>query len=212
MATLTASLFRKRGSFSVPASAGGPPSAWNNNPGGFASQIIVTVSFHLHALPATGNKGTSYRVTDMRRVLCQNRGRGYFPGGSGVKNPPSNAGEESWIPGQRTRVPHAEGQLSQSQPGKPARRSKAPAQPKTETKTSTLQSTSCVHAKSLQPCPTLCNHQAPLSMGLSRQEYWSGLPCPPPGDLLGPGTEPACLLSSTLVGGLSTTSAHLLSS
>ena len=25
-------------------------------------------------------------------------------------------------------------------------------------------------------------HQAPLSMGFSRQEYWSGLPCPPPGD------------------------------
>ena len=33
-------------------------------------------------------------------------------------------------------------------------------------------------------------HQAPLSMGFSRQEYWSGLPFPPPGDLLTPGTEP----------------------
>ena len=32
--------------------------------------------------------------------------------------------------------------------------------------------------------------QAPLSMGFSRQEYWSGLPCPPPGDLLNPGIEP----------------------
>ena len=32
--------------------------------------------------------------------------------------------------------------------------------------------------------------QAPLSMGFSRQEYWSGLPCPPPGDLPSPGTEP----------------------
>ena len=32
--------------------------------------------------------------------------------------------------------------------------------------------------------------QAPLSMGFSRQEYWSGLPCPPPGDLPNPGTEP----------------------
>ena len=31
---------------------------------------------------------------------------------------------------------------------------------------------------------------APLSMGLSRQEYWSGLPCPPPGDLPNPGIEP----------------------
>ena len=46
-----------------------------------------------------------------------------------------------------------------------------------------------------QSCPTLCDpvdctHQAPLSMGFSRQEYWSGLPCPPPGDLPNPGIEP----------------------
>ena len=33
-------------------------------------------------------------------------------------------------------------------------------------------------------------HQAPLSMGFSRQEYWSGLPCPPPGDLPDPGIKP----------------------
>ena len=32
--------------------------------------------------------------------------------------------------------------------------------------------------------------QAPLSMGFSRQEYWSGLPFPPPGDLPDPETEP----------------------
>ena len=49
-------------------------------------------------------------------------------------------------------------------------------------------SISHVPAKSLQSCPTLCNPMdcslpAPLSMGFSRQEYWSGLPCPPPGDL-----------------------------
>ena len=39
-------------------------------------------------------------------------------------------------------------------------------------------------------------HQAPLSMRFPRQEYWSGLPCPPPGDLPGPGIEPTslCLL------------------
>ena len=36
-------------------------------------------------------------------------------------------------------------------------------------------------------------HQASLSMGFLRQEYWSGLPCPPPGDLLIPGTEPTSL-------------------
>ena len=32
--------------------------------------------------------------------------------------------------------------------------------------------------------------QAPLSMGFSRQEYWSGLSCPPPGDLPKPAIEP----------------------
>ena len=36
--------------------------------------------------------------------------------------------------------------------------------------------------------------QAPLSMGFSRQEYWSGLPCPPSGDLTDPGIEPAFLM------------------
>ena len=38
----------------------------------------------------------------------------------------------------------------------------------------------------------LCNvaYQAHLSMGFSRQEYWCGLPCPPPRDLLHPGLEP----------------------
>ena len=44
-------------------------------------------------------------------------------------------------------------------------------------------------------------------MGFSRQEYWSGLPCPPPGDLPDPGIEPASLTSSALAGGFSTTSA-----
>ena len=35
-----------------------------------------------------------------------------------------------------------------------------------------------------------CGTQAPLSMGFPRQEYWSGLPFPPPGDLPDPGIEP----------------------
>ena len=38
--------------------------------------------------------------------------------------------------------------------------------------------------------PWTTAHQAPLSMGFSRQEYWSGWPCPPPGDLPDPGIEP----------------------
>ena len=41
-----------------------------------------------------------------------------------------------------------------------------------------------------ESCLTLCNHQAPLSIGLPRQEYWSGLPFPSPGDLPNPRVEP----------------------
>ena len=37
--------------------------------------------------------------------------------------------------------------------------------------------------------PWTTSWQAPLSMGFSRQEYWSGLPCPSPGDLLDPGIK-----------------------
>ena len=49
----------------------------------------------------------------------------------------------------------------------------------------------CICAKSLQSFLTLAARQAPLSMGFSRQEQWSGLLCPPPGDLPNPGIEPA---------------------
>ena len=49
--------------------------------------------------------------------------------------------------------------------------------------------------------------QAPLSMGFSRQEYWNGLPCPPPEDLPDPGIEPESLASPALAGGFLTTSA-----
>ena len=50
-------------------------------------------------------------------------------------------------------------------------------------------------------------HQAPLSMGFCRQEYWSGLPCPPPGDLPDPGIEPTTLMPPALAGRFFTTSA-----
>ena len=49
--------------------------------------------------------------------------------------------------------------------------------------------------------------QAPLSMGFSRQEYWSGLPCLPPGDLPNPGIKPESLKFPTLAGGFFTTGA-----
>ena len=53
-----------------------------------------------------------------------------------------------------------------------------------------------VKVKVTHLCPTLCDSidyiacQAPLSMEFSTQEYLSRLPCPPPGDLPDPGTEP----------------------
>ena len=50
-------------------------------------------------------------------------------------------------------------------------------------------------------------HQAPLPMGFSRQEYWSGLPCPPAVDLFDSGIELASLMSPALSGGCFTTSA-----
>ena len=53
----------------------------------------------------------------------------------------------------------------------------------------------CMRAQSLQSCVTLqilwiITCQAPLSLEFSRQEYWSGLLCPPPGDLPDPGIKP----------------------
>ena len=41
----------------------------------------------------------------------------------------------------------------------------------------------------------LSSPRAPLYMGFSRSEYWSGLPCPPPGDLPHPGSEPGSPVS-----------------
>ena len=63
-----------------------------------------------------------------------------------------------------------------------------------------------------QLCLTLCDSMdcsppAPPSMGFSRREYWSGLPCPPPGDLPDPGIEPVSLTFLALAGRFFTTCA-----
>ena len=50
----------------------------------------------------------------------------------------------------------------------------------------------------LSATPCSVDPQAPLSMGFSRQEYCSGLPCPPPGDLPDPGIEPSSPVSPAL--------------
>ena len=68
------------------------------------------------------------------------------------------------------------------------------------THTHTHTHTPCLVSSVAQLCPTLCDPmdctpQGPLSMAFSRQEYWSGLLCPPPGYLPYPGIKPASLAS-----------------
>ena len=69
-----------------------------------------------------------------------------------------------------------------------------------------------MHAKSLQSCLIFVDHMdcrlpGSCPWGFSRQEYWSGLRCPPPGDLPNPGVEPVFLMSPALADGFFTTSA-----
>ena len=66
----------------------------------------------------------------------------------------------------------------------------------------------CVHACSVvsdSVTPSTVAHQVPLSGGFPRQEYWSGLPFPPAGDLPNPGIEPVSFASPTLAGEFFTT-------
>ena len=57
---------------------------------------------------------------------------------------------------------------------------------------------SCFSHVQLFATPWIVARQAPLSMGFSRQEYWSGLPFPSPGDLPNPGIEPTSPVSPAL--------------
>ena len=56
------------------------------------------------------------------------------------------------------------------------------------------------HSSCVQLCatPWTVAIQSPLSMGFSRKEYRSGLPCPPPGDLPNPGIKPGSLMTPAL--------------
>ena len=66
-----------------------------------------------------------------------------------------------------------------------------------------VQSLSCIW---VFETPWTVAHQPPLSLGFLRQEHWTGLPFPPPGDLPDPGIEPTSHVSSTLAGRFFTTS------
>ena len=65
----------------------------------------------------------------------------------------------------------------------------------------------CVVTHSLFATPWTVARQAPLSMGFPRQEYWSGLPFPSPGDLPSSGTEPTPPVSLAFAGGFLTVKA-----
>lgn len=60
----------------------------------------------------------------------------------------------------------------------------------------------CAVCSVAQPCLTAApwTRQAPLSMEVSGQEYWNGLPFPIPGELPNPGIEPVSLVSAALAG------------
>ena len=64
---------------------------------------------------------------------------------------------------------------------------------------------SCFSRVQLFVTPWTIARQAPLSMRFSRQEYWSGFPCPPPGDLPNPGIKPVSRCISCITGGIFTT-------
>ena len=76
----------------------------------------------------------------------------------------------------------------------------------TEKVNSGLSSASCMYVCSVasvvsdSEIPWIVAHQAPLSTGFPRQEYWCGLPCPPPGDLPHLGIEPVSPKSPALAG------------
>ena len=66
---------------------------------------------------------------------------------------------------------------------------------------------SCFSRVQVFVTPWAVAHQAPLSMGFSRQEYWSRLPCSPLVDLPDPGMKLASLMSLALAGGFFATGA-----
>ena len=74
-----------------------------------------------------------------------------------------------------------------------------------ETDTACCSDQACAGRVRLFVTPRTVAHQAPLSMGFSTQEYWSGLPFPTPGDLLDPGIKLGSLASPGLAGGFFTT-------
>ena len=100
-----------------------------------------------------------------------------------VKNPPTSLGDTGSIRGSGSSSGEGNGNpLQHSCLGNPMHRGAWWATVPGVTKLA-MTTAAAAAAKSLQSCPTLCDpaaHQAPPSLGLSRQEHWSGLPFPSP--------------------------------
>ena len=120
-----------------------------------------------------------------------------------------NAGDAGSIPGQGTRSHKPQLRASQAQPNKifKEKKTKPHSFNSWRRPEGQLGFGCCVSPLSwcvlsrfsrvrLSATPWIVACQAPLSMEFSRQEYWSGLPCPPPGDLPDPGIKPASLPST----------------
>ena len=120
-----------------------------------------------------------------------------LPGCSVVKDPPANAGDTGWIPGLGRSPREGNGHslqysclenLMDRQPGRLQSMGSQRIEPEhahTHTHTHTHIITAAAAAKSLQSVrlcatPQTAAHQAPPSLGFSRQEHWSGLPFPSP--------------------------------
>ena len=155
-----------------------------------------------------------------------------FPGGSVIKNPPADAGDQNLIPGSGRSPGEKKRQPTPIfLPGKShGQRSLAGYSPWGCKKVGNHLATKQHNNNNHEQCNTgksgkqhsavltdfscvrffatlwTVAHQAPLSTGFFRQEYWSGFPFPSPEDPPDTGIEPTCLMSSALAGGLFTTS------
>ena len=130
-----------------------------------------------------------------------------------IKNPPANSGDLGLIPGWGRSPGEGNGDpLQYSCPENPKDRGAWRLQPMGSKRVGHNLATkqqqrvydfSSVAQSYLTLCNSMdCSRQAPLSMGFSRQEYWSGLPFAPPGDLPDPRMEPG---SPAMAGGFFTT-------
>ena len=110
-----------------------------------------------------------------------------FPGGPVVKNLPCNAEDAGSILGWGTKILHAVGQQTMDRRRSPVHGRRCQV---SQLRPKAVKVKSQSRVRLFATPRTNVAHQAPPSMGFSRQEYCSGLPFPSPGDLPDPGIKP----------------------